>query len=384
MKLQDIISKYPNLRLATQEDNQLILNFFETTAMKGKGLQLSYQRSPDFFKFLKCQSEKYFVIIGENDQKQICGLGTLVIRPGMIQGKKTNVGYLGDLRIKPDKKVAIQYRKFYGDFITHASQIEDFYGCQFFLTAILEKNKEAIRSLVENTKNPFQYIPYSSYKMINIHSSMQFFKTKTEIGLEVGFAKPEELDEIKLFLFEENKKRAYGFIYTDSNYDELNYRLDNWDGLNLSDFVCVKHLGRIVSLCSLWSPASSKKIIVEYMPWYLRCYFFIQSIMKSVPKVGAELKVLYMNNLSFKEELTKDQMHIYMNMMVDFILSSKKFNGYHSLAYSDFEENSLLEGLKNKMYVATELRLYIVKPRELEFQVESVGKKPPGFEMSLV
>ena len=62
MKLQEIIDKHPRIRRATSKDNNDILDFFDDVDMKGTGINIGYERRPDFFKFLNFQSQDIIVM----------------------------------------------------------------------------------------------------------------------------------------------------------------------------------------------------------------------------------------------------------------------------------------------------------------------------------
>ena len=56
--------------------------------MSGSKVVIGYDRSPDFFEFLTYAGKDFFVIYTE-DKSGISGVATLLIRPGMIDGKET-------------------------------------------------------------------------------------------------------------------------------------------------------------------------------------------------------------------------------------------------------------------------------------------------------
>ncbi len=175
MKLNDLLGRHPLCHLGTPEDNEKILKFYQTVPMKGSKLAIRYDRSPDFFKFLECHSDTFFVFwFGTSDVVE--GIGTVVLRPGYVNGESTTVGYLGDLRFNNNRRMALAWRKFYSDLLKSAPFIEEFNGVRHFLTAIMDENKSASNALNNNAKNTFQYVPKSSYEMINIFKRKPFQK----------------------------------------------------------------------------------------------------------------------------------------------------------------------------------------------------------------
>lgn len=370
----DLVSKHKLCHLAQRSDNEKILNFFNSAPMKGDGLILSYDRSPDFFRFLDAQSEDYFVFwFGENEIVE--GVGTVVIRPGMIRGEKTFVGYLGDLRFNSSKKLAVAWRKFYSDLIKYSVEIEEFHFCRFFLTAIIDENKSAINSLVMSEKNSFKYSHKQNYQMINILGRKPFCLSSMNLDVSVDFGNSADLSEIKDFLKKHHDKRPFGFVYNE-NHDELDFRLKNWKNFSVDNLIILKKDQRIVAVTGLWSPSCSKKIIVKKIPNSQKIFLRILSIFFKSPKLDQELKVFYLNLLT----LDSPEMIPYF---LKFIFKNKLNSGYDFLALTDYDLQNLKPFLKGFFYFSTPMSLYQVFDKSRpEDEVEFT--QIPGFEMSLV
>ncbi len=374
MRLFDLISKHKLAHLAKIEDNEKILHFFNSSAMKGKGLALRYDRSPDFFRFLSYQSPDHFVFwFGENEMVE--GVGTVVIRPGMIGGKKTMVGYLGDLRFNHSKKMALAWRRFYSELMLHAPEIEEFKGCRHFLTAIIDENKSAQNSLVNSSKNTFYYSSKINYEMINVFQRKPFhFCSKKSYSI-VSKASVEDFPLIKSFLKKNHQKRPFGFVFSEFDYDELDYRLKNWDQFLPGQILVAKKDQEIVGVTGLWSPRNGKKIIVDKIPAFQNFFFKCFSPFVTVPKIHQELNLLYLTLLTFEDpQVVRD--------FVDYILKNK-LNSKQMIALTNFPEKSFLPYLSDYFYISKSMKLFQVYDKSrLEDDIEFLNI--PGFEMSLV
>ena len=392
MKLDDLFLKHPRVSLAKEEHNNEILSFFSNLPMEGTKTAISYDRSPDFFKFLSfCGPLFYVFIVREKKEGPICGVGTLVLRPGFIKGEKKWVGYLGDLRIKPGPRASVVWRKFYGELMDHAHSIEEFGGCEFFYTSILRENYKAMNALVHNKKNPFQYFPLAQYKMVNIllrhpaYNLIDIFKNKLK---DIKFSRGSLTDkeEITDFLRSQNKEKAFGFCFEDK-FDEINFRLEKWQNFLLENFILARDAaGKIIGLTLLWTPSPSKKIKIEKLQASLKLYFYLQRIFKKSPKEGGELEVLYLNCLELKESLTKEEKSYLFSSMVKYIYDLPISRDFHALSYCAFEGSSI-DNLKGYIQHATALSLYLVQRRKKigeDGPMPDIGTVPPGFEMSLV
>tara|TARA_Y100001954_G_scaffold62087_2_gene67608 strand:- start:4 stop:1182 length:1179 start_codon:yes stop_codon:yes gene_type:complete len=392
MKLNDLFLKHPRVSLATEEDNKEILSFFSTLPMEGTKTAISYDRKPDFFKFLSFCGPLFFVfLVRLKKEAGICGVGTLVLRPGFIKGEKKWVGYLGDLRIQPGPRASVIWRKFYGDLVEHAHLIEEFGGCEFFYTSILRENQKAMNALVYNKKNPFQYFPLVQYKMVNIllrhpgHYLTNIFKKRIE-GVKFSRGSMEDKDAITEFLRNQNRERSFGFCF-EEKFDELNFRIERWNNLLLENFILARDSkNKIVGLTLLWTPSPSKKIKIDRLQPFLKLYFQLQKVFKKSPKEGGELEVLYLNFLELKGSLPKDQKSMLFTSMIEYIYGLPISKDYHALSYCAFE-GTPIDDLKGYIKHDTLLSLFLVQRRKeagKDGAMPIVGEIPPGFEMSLV
>ena len=278
MNLNGLLEKHPQIKLALPEDNKSILDFFETLPMEGKEMIISYDRTPNFFNFLNFCGPNYFVFMIKMKSGEIAGVGTLVLRPGHINGEKKWVGYLGDLRVKADRRASVWWRKFYGDLIVHAPEIEESGGCQYFYTSILNENTKAHNALVLNKKNPFQYFHMVDYEMVNI--IFRYNPWPSWNGGQYAFSQSDGKDkgEIVKFLAKQNKARSFGFCLEES-YEELNFRIHQWEQFKWENFIVIRNpKGKIVGVTLLWTPSPVKKIMIKKMPIFLKCYFALQGL----------------------------------------------------------------------------------------------------------
>jgi len=381
MNLNKFLEGHPQIKLATPEDNKAILDFFETLPMEGKEMVISYDRGPNFFDFLNFCGPNYFVFMIKMKNGDIGGVGTLVLRPGRINDEKKWVGYLGDLRVKADRRASVWWRKFYGDLIVHAAEIEEFGGCKYFYTSILNENTKAHNALVLNKKNPFQYFHMVDYEMVNI--MLRYNPWPSWNGGRYSYSQSDGKDkeEIVKFLAKQNKERSFGFCLEET-YDELNFRIHQWKQFKWDNFIVVRDLkGKIVGVTLLWTPSPVKRIMIKKMPAFLKLYFSIQGLIKKSPKEGGELEVLYLNFLEIDSSLKEEQSDIFKNL-VHFIYNLPVAKDFHALSFCAFK-GSPYENLGGFLTHKTALSLYTVTLRGNEEKV-TLGDLPPGFEMSLV
>lgn len=382
MKLADLLEKYPEVKIADRSVNDKILKFFDETPMKGTGLQLRYERAPDFFKFLDYQSKDYFVFYAEKEN-QVMGVGTLVIRPGMVHGENVHVGYLGDLRVKFDKRLAILWRKFYGDLMANIYNIEEFHHCKYLLTAIIDENVQAVKALVHNDRLPYKYIPKAPYQMVNILMKTPFLGMRKHSYI-IRRAHEVDKESIVLFLERNHHHRSFGFSFN-KVHNELDYRLKNWNHFDMSNLVIVEKGGNLLAVTGLWTPSPAKKIVVEALPKPQEKQLKFLAPFTKIPKVEEELKVQYMTLLTIEESLDrKERQHVFRQLVLE-LHCFDEVKKSHMLAYTDFPtQDPLLPALKGFIHFETPMTLYQVVDKDVRDRDEIMDGFPPGFEMALV
>lgn len=382
MKLAELLENYPEVKIADRSLNDKILKFFDETPMKGTGLQLRYERAPDFFKFLDYQSKDYFVFYAEKEQ-QVMGVGTLVIRPGMIHGENVHVGYLGDLRVKFDKRLALLWRRFYGDLMANIHKIDEFHHCRHLLTAIIDENVKAVKALVHNDRLPYKYIPKAPYQMVNILMKAPLIGRRNG-SYKIRRAHEVDKESIQLFLERNHHKRSFGFSFNQT-HNELDYRLKNWNHFDMSNIVMVEKNGNLLGATGLWTPSPAKKIVVETMPDAQEKQLKLLSPFTKVPKVEEELKVQYMTLLTLEESLDqKEKQQVFRQLVLE-LHKYPEVKESHMLAYTEFiTQDPLLPALKGFIHFETPMTLYQVVDKDVRDRDEIMDGFPPGFEMALV
>lgn len=67
--IDHLLTAFHHIRIANSNDNQNILNFYQTTEMKSEDSSVIYKRGDNFFNFLEERSEHFIVFLLENDEK---------------------------------------------------------------------------------------------------------------------------------------------------------------------------------------------------------------------------------------------------------------------------------------------------------------------------
>lgn len=372
----DWLKKFPELSLANEKDSYSLFNLFNEKPMEGNRLSLKYDRSPDYFAFLRCHSPNHFVLILKDEEKA-SATGTLVIRPGIIKGNRSWVGYLGDLRISNPKKWGRFWRKFYKTLMSEISTIRDFNGAIHWQTCILSDNKKAKNALIQS--KVLGYHPYSGYQMNNLIMNAPF---AGQSQTKVSIATNEDIVVLKNFWKEQYLKRDFGYVF-DNDYDELSFRLNSWPGCSESSIIFVKEDEKILGATLLWNPTKVKKIIIQQLPPSLKMVGNVIRILSPWPREKEELKCLYTTLFQVSDKLSQEHRNRICHALLSKALAIKNSHDAHVVAFASFDIEPWTQVLKKFISIKTDLDLLTVDPQE-KAKNDYGRYSSPGFEMALV
>lgn len=150
-ELKDVLEKFYHVRIASRNDAKSLALFIKENAMKADGLGISFSRGQDYFSLLEMQSEVSLTLILES-KGEVLGVGSLTCRKAYIRGHEVTVGYLQDLRIASRTSGSLRSEFFdcFSEIIRVGPSLPDLHYCQYYYTAILDKNQKALQSLSRN------------------------------------------------------------------------------------------------------------------------------------------------------------------------------------------------------------------------------------------
>lgn len=352
--LDNFFLKFPQFRIATRDDNDELLSFFNSTSMQTSATQIHYLREPDFFKFLELSSDKYFVFI--NSDGPIRFIGTLTLRSGYINGQLGQIAYLGDLRSKLGIKMSTIWKNALAELIINIKNIQEF-NADIILTAMMKDNQKAKLAL-HNSSNKFFYHKLCNYEMVNLLSPLIF---KSHDAVAVAF----EADSIELdhFITTQGSRKMFGHTA------EFQKKLK---GKN----IVVRQTGQIIAYAKLFSPSPFKDILLIKLPKILQLLNRAASLMTKVPQIGSKMDIQYLNFLTF--DLNTNQAKI-LQSMISFLKLNNIFSHCDFVSWPSFDVNPLKSSYLLKD--SAKLELYEVSSQD---KPSLVLHDAPAFEISLV
>jgi hypothetical protein len=395
MRLAELVARYPNTRLATPADNARILDFFERTPMHTSAFDVQYRRRPDFFRLLRYQADRAFVILTEDNGGNIRGLATASLRPGWADGHPTTIGYLGDLRVKLDRQFSGAWRRLFADLVTCAPQVEELADCTHWFTTVIDGNRAALAALgsgepsdrsgrrIGRSRQP-SLVPIGPFTMRNLIMRLPLAGRSRPRGpWQVCGAHAPDTAALTDFFEEENRHVPLGFR------GELPRRLLRWEGLSIADFAYVVDDRGLAACVAPWSPDAAKQTVVSRVPAILRLVGRGARALPSppvrVPEPGEPLRMPYLTHLTFASRLTPDERAGMFRSLLDHLFDRWRGADWHCVALCDFDAWNLGRALRGFVQQTVPITVYAVVPPGHD---PGTGPRPctspPAFEMAMV
>lgn len=395
MRLAELVARHSNTRLATPADNARILDFFERTPMHTSAFDVRYTRRPDFFKLLRYQSDRAFVMVSEDAGGSIRSLATATLRPGWVDGQPTTIGYLGDLRVSLDRVFSGAWRQLFTDLITQATHIEELADCTHWFTTVIDGNRAALAALghdgrsenpARRVRRPHQpsLVPIGPFTMRNLVMRLPLAGRSRRHGpWQVCDASAAKSAALTAFFEEENRLMPFGFR------GELARRLVRWDGLTIADFVYATDERGIAACVAPWSPSPAKQTVVSHVPTMLRVLGRGARALPSpplrVPEAGEPLRMPYLTHLTFASRLTPDERAGVFRSVLHHLFDRWRGADWHCVAMCDFDAWNLGRALGGFVQQTVPITVYaVVAPGRAHDPVARPSACPPAFEMAMV
>lgn len=385
MRLENILQNFPNIALASTENNEEILDFFSRFSLKSKDEQVHYHRGPDFFSLLRARGN-FLVFTLREDNGDLQGVAVVTFRKGFIEGKETEVGYLGDLRVTLNRKLIRQWRSCFREFIENSSQIEETNGCRYYQTALMEDNHHSKANLASNKIPGVFYNLISPYQMVNVvgrwrkqkswkgHTLLPFSQldsTKKAMALDLMAAKEKDLPFGHCYPFEKAHREKFWTHFSEKNI-----------------LVLVSANGLVKGVTSFFDPNALKKMSLSKIPTLLKITKYLPFYQQApLPKEKEMLSVIYLETGILEDGVPLEAL---THLAIQYLFDNEKF---HMIALTEWKQRSLEKALKGTLYHKTPMGLYSVHPLDpkqeplytKEVSLENYPKGAyPRFDMAMV
>jgi len=342
-------------------------------------LHLAVDRSPDFFAFYDMQQADIAVRVLEVDGR-IEGLGTLIARPGYLDGRLCRVGYAGDLRLTRKVRGSEFLAEHYGELFEAGEDLLRFELC---FTAIITSNRRAVDALTrrqERQSNVPVYTEFARYRIANVQFTDR--KKPRRTGLLVRRATENDLPAIVGLLGTQHRSRPFGYAIDEAF---LRGRLVRWPGLDIDSFWLAFDGDRLVGVLATWDAEAVKRYRVlgyhNRMRWIRLGFNLAAPFLGAtpLPTPGGLLRYFYLTHVAIEG----DDPTI-MSALLDHVYAHAHSLGYHFFSASVLEDDPLASAWKRFRVTSLPAALYAVTRPGKPVPLEQLRAGRPGFEMALV
>jgi hypothetical protein len=378
LDLAQFLKTEPRLSLyeAGKHQNQT-LDFLRRSPMQVSGLELLYDRSPDFQKLLEYRARDFVTVLSRNTQGAVDGLVSFTTDTYYVDGRQKACTYIGDFRAEHSRSMVALWRRVYSGLLLalRNSAVEP---CYYF-TSILANNRAAIRNLAETRQDyGFQYDPIGRVTMVNVYA--RYWKRLSSASM-VSFATVADEEVLREFLDQCERRKLFGRVFDRSQSDEWIRRLRLWPGFRIENFLLLRDAAGQILACTLpWSPsaAGAKSMRVLKAPTYLkRTFEILKHLGFNFPVVGQELRTTYLTHLCFAEGIDRAAA---VSGFLDCVLMMPKTDRPQMVS---FAANFPL-GRKFWRFLYQTIPVALFRVRLSHEKPISFGSQEVGFEMELV
>jgi hypothetical protein len=280
-----------NFSLATPQDEAQLRARMADDWISGN-ISISFRREPNYFAGCRLQGDQVQVITCRDTlTKRIVGLGSLCSSVMHINGKRTRVGYLADLRCDPAYRngtlLARGYRFLHS--LHESDPLPNYY------TVIFETNETALRALVSSRAGLPAYKPVGRVITPALH--LDFPKPPIILpGVNLRRATSDDLAPIVAFLNERMPSKQYSPVYAEADF----LPGGRCTGLSIDNFFVACQGNRIIGALAAWDQKEVRQTHIErYSPALgaLRPFYNLASLfspLKKLPAIGSRIPYLYL------------------------------------------------------------------------------------------
>ncbi|OEC90625.1 hypothetical protein [Acinetobacter sp. YK3] len=290
-------------REATLADDQALRELI-AVPMTTKGVQISFQREPSYFKASDIlYRHKLHVVIEDTENQKNVACYSNGHRPCYVDKAVQNVRYASDLRVDPNYR-GKSLVKILGAHVKQTLHEPDFsqmiiFNDNYAARAAIQTGKTGIPDYYDEGLIETLTLTHLGKKR-DIDAFLE--KTKqTEIGnMHARAAQPEDIPAMNTFIAA--MAQHYNFIPA-YNFEELQAGHHYFTGLQLSDFQLYFQNEKLVGMFGLWDQHSLKQTkILHYSPLisvFRPVYNLLTKITKAMPlpKLGDSLKYHVLHSL---------------------------------------------------------------------------------------
>ena len=284
--------------LATRADDAEIRRLLRENSMPGR-IAISLEREPDASIAASIEGDVHHTIVArDRSSGRLIAMGSVAVRERFVNGQRTRVGYLGQLRLDHRCRGRTSViRRGYEFF----RELHNSLGVKLYFTSIAADNLGARRLLERGLTGMPTYRPVAT--LVTSLFEEQVLRDRGPNDLKIDPVGSERLPEFLACLERNGRRRQFAPVWREM---EIAARLEA-NELEL-DLEVATLSGRVVGGITCWDQSAFKQAVVrEYTPRLARWRRLINAFGRVInvpylPPVGTSLNLIYLSHLAVDDD----------------------------------------------------------------------------------
>lgn len=359
------------IELATAADDHKLRELLRSSPIPGQ-ISVTFEREPSFFDSCHIRGNFFQVGVGRDRRTgEIVGLGTRSVSSGFINGRPQPLGYLADLRLRP------QYRG--GTLIARGyrflRQLHQDHRTQLYTTIIFSENQAALTTIASGRAGLPQY-----HDMGTIHSpgiNIRGVEPPIDAACEILRGSEELLPAIIECLNRNNSRRQFAPVHTVTMFR------NQWRDFRIENFYVSVRGSEVVGVVGCWDQSSFKQTrVAGYGPrlrWMVPLVNTLRPVTRAprFPKPGEEVAYFYLSFIAIDD----DDLPIFRALLRS-AYNAAVGQGYLYAILALHERDPLLPALRDYSLTPFSGRLFCVTFEDGENLFRELDGRVPYLEAS--
>lgn len=364
-----------HIRRATVADDEALRQLVCQVTTPGE-VELVEEREPSFFSLHHAHGAEALTLVAENEQGTLQACGSTIVQRRLVRGVPTPVGYLCDLRVRPERRGTRFLLRAY-QALVEAARCD--LGAELHYTAVLDQNL-AMRAAYDRPRGRRATLPPAwtacRYRMVSILP----LPGRRRPGMRIRRAAERDVDELVALLARFEERREFGLLFDE---ELLRNRLAAWPGLALDHFrLAIDSQGRIAGCTAPWNTSGLRQTrVLGYRgaPARSRVAWNAGARLGGWPKLPPPGRCLDYTTLTHFAAATPAA----ADALLRTIRAESRQERWHFAALM-VPDGSELEAVARRFpSLRTPARLYAVAHPEGAFAEARIETRDPSFEMAL-
>lgn len=285
------------IRLAAREDDAALRTRMAEDILHGQ-ISVSFRREPDYFAATKLFGDHSQVVVCEDGDGRIVGLGCRHIRQSYLNGFASRTGYLSDLRIAPDARQGTLLARGF----RFMRALHDADPVPLYSTVVLDGNEAALSALTQARVGLPVYSPLGRMLTPALHLD-RVRRIPKVAGVNIRRASAADLIRVTEFMRREHARKQFAPVW-----DVAALTAPGMGRLRIEDFWIAERGDTLLGALATWDQHALRQTHIEAYSKSLSrirpLYNLLAKVspLKRLPAPGERVPYLYLSALAIADD----------------------------------------------------------------------------------